>query len=171
MRINQFLLCAALLISTLPLCAQMVTRDEMPGFDEAFGLKTEQKIKDFTIAQTASSLGANVLWPDEKIGLTFVVSNTGAAPLKLQGKLETIAYSTRVEAGDVWVPHVSRESVIGSVPLEIEVPAKGTFAFSINAGSAGKIRRLCHCFRFRHARPRFWRGFSARAQSRRRPSV
>ncbi len=126
MRISLCLFSAVLFFLVSTCRAQMVTRDEMPGFGEAFGLKKEAQIKDFTIAQSGSNLGANVLWPQEKIELTFLVHNTGAVPLKLGGKLETIAYNTRVEAGDVWVPHVARESVIGSVPFEIEVPAKTT---------------------------------------------
>lgn len=129
MRLHSLLLYAALAVVATPLSAQMVTRDDMPGYSEAFGLKAEQQIKDFTLAQTASSLGANVLWPGEAAELSFTINNTGAAPLSLKGKLETIAYSTRVEAGDVWVPHVSRESVTGSVPVEIEVPAKSTATF------------------------------------------
>lgn len=131
--------------------AQMVTRDEMPGFGDAFGLQKEKQIKGFTIFETASSLGVNALWPNEKIELTFTVNNSGAAPLKLSGKLETIAYNTRVEAGDVWVPHVARDGIVGSVPLEIEVPTKGTKSFSITPNVPEKFGGYVTVFDFGEA--------------------
>jgi hypothetical protein len=136
MRFPRIWACAALALGigmhfSAPLHAQMVTRDDMPGYGEAFGLKVEQKSKNFTVAQTASSLGANVLWPGESAELTFIVNNPGAAPLNLKGFLETIAYNTRVEVGDVWTPKVTRESVAGQVPVEVAVPAKSTATFTV----------------------------------------
>lgn len=130
-RFRKIIFAACVFAAAAPLHAQMVTRDEMPGFGEAFGLKAEQQIKNFTVAETASNVGSNVLWPGEKAELTFVANNPGAAPLRLKGTLESIAYNTRVEAGDVWVPHVTRENLIGSVPVEVEVPAKSSVTFKV----------------------------------------
>lgn len=52
------LVCACI---AAPARAQMVTGDRMTDYDTVFGLPTEQKSQNLTVAQIDSSLGANVL--------------------------------------------------------------------------------------------------------------
>ena len=105
--------------------AQMVTGKAMPGYDTVFGLSKEQQSKDYTVVQIASSLGANVLWPGETASFTFRFTNTTDQPLRATGRVEVIGYATRVLPGDIWVPNVFKVSEAGSVPITVDLPAKG----------------------------------------------
>lgn len=114
----------------LPAGAQMVTGSDMPGYAEAFGLTPAQTSKVFAVKQTGVRAGdvegANVLWQRETARLEFEIENLTDSPQNLSGYVETIHYRTEVQTGDWWVPHVYRLGVVGTVPLSVSLPPRGT---------------------------------------------
>lgn len=106
--------------------AQMVTGDDMPGYDAVFGLAAAQQAKNYSVIQLRSSAGANVLWPGETPSFTFRLTNKTAQSIQTTGRVEVIQYRTRVNTGDIWVPHVLKIADIGSVPVKVDLPANGS---------------------------------------------
>ncbi|MBN1422548.1 MAG: hypothetical protein JXP34_27470 [Planctomycetes bacterium] len=104
--------------------AQMVTGPRMDGFAKTFGLEG-RGAKDFAVAQIASTAGANVLWPGEQATLTFRITNTSADPLRIEGRIDGVRYGTRARPGDIWRPVVFKIADLPSMPIPVDIPAKG----------------------------------------------
>ncbi len=99
----------------------MVTGSDMEGFAEAFGLTA----KDWSVQQTACSLGANALWPGETAAFTFFLKP--GQPFKGPLKVDVIQYGTRGKPGDWWKPVVFRIADTSSTTMAVDVPAGGGF--------------------------------------------
>jgi len=77
---------------TMPGHAQMVTGSGMEDFAKSFGVSA----KGWSVQQTACSLGAHALWPDEEATFTFFVKpgqpGKGALKRQVSGTAPTMAF-------------------------------------------------------------------------------
>jgi len=103
--------------------AQMVTGQGMEDFARVFALEGA-KAKDWTAYETACSVPANILWPDDEATFTFRLENNGD-PVQGPAKVHVIHYGTRGRPGDVWKPQVFKIADLESVTVEVNVPADG----------------------------------------------
>ncbi|MHB9007546.1 MAG: hypothetical protein ACYDC1_11510, partial [Limisphaerales bacterium] len=112
-----------ILLTVLPLRAQMVTGRDIPGFREAFGLTGNAPAKGITLDQLRSSPPANILHPGDKAAFVFKLSNGSGEPLDLEGHWEVVQYGTRSRPGDVWVPDLFKIADAGRTSVKITCPA------------------------------------------------
>lgn len=122
--------------------AQMVANADMEGFGSAFSLPQiddnqaqrgddasnllkAQRNANLSTIQTASSIGTNILWPSESSTFTFRFSNLGNVPRHIDGHIEVISFSTRIETGGVWLPLVKRQRLESRVPVTIDFAKNG----------------------------------------------
>lgn len=124
-------LAAALLACGMTAGAQMVTGKDMPGFADTFGLKAGTNSPAFTAVLARSSVPGNVLWPGEQPRFTLQISNNTDNPIRRHGRIEIVAYGTRGQPGDIWVPRVFKIGAAASVPLDLDIAAKGFSDFEI----------------------------------------
>jgi hypothetical protein len=117
--------------------AQMVTGPDIPGFYETFRLDKSHPPTAYEVQQigvrTGTCAGANVLWPGETATFTFRLINTSDAPLRAAGKVQVVQYGTRGRVGDVWVPDMFRIADVGSTPIDVDAPARGTITLDVKA--------------------------------------
>ncbi len=115
--------------------AQMVTGLDIPGAREAFGLSQDQESKDYEVQQiavkTETCTMANVLWPKETATFTFRLVNKADAPIKTAGKVEVIHYGTKGRPGEMWTPDLFKIAEVGSVPIQVDLPPKGTVTIDV----------------------------------------
>ena len=108
--------------------AQMVEGAKIPGFAATFGLPiavpgTPVPPPLYTARLYDSSVPGNVLWQGEQP--TFTLQIASDQPLKTTGKVEVIQYGTKGRPGDIWVPDMFRIGVAATVPIQVDIPAKG----------------------------------------------
>ena len=116
------LLCAALLSllgSSQAAHAQMTTGADMEDFASSFRITA----KDWRVQEVACSLGANVLWPGEKVTFTFFVKP--GQPFKGAVKAEVIHYGTKGKPGDWWKPIVFAIESTSTCQVDVTLPAEG----------------------------------------------
>jgi hypothetical protein len=101
--------------------AQMVTGSDMENFQNTFGITA----KDWSVQQTACSLGANALWPGDEATFTFFVKP--GRPFKGALKVDVVQYGTRGKPGDWWKPIVFKIADTSSSSVEVDLPAEGGF--------------------------------------------
>ena len=111
-------------LSVSPARAGLMSSRPPDGFEETFGLGPDQKAKDYAVQEIATSSPANVLWPGESPSFTLQFTNKAAAPLQAKGKVDVIQYRTE-STTDVFQQKVSKVADLGSVPIEVDVPAGG----------------------------------------------
>ncbi|GGH06442.1 hypothetical protein GCM10011586_23270 [Silvibacterium dinghuense] len=102
----------------------------MPGYADVFGLAADQQAKDYSVEEIAvfagQSTGVNSVLPGESISLTFRFKNRTSHPMEANGEMELISYATKVPAGEVWKPQVSRIAKEGSTPFHLNLAPGGT---------------------------------------------
>ena len=118
------LLLAAALLAT-GAGAQMVTGMKMPGYGETLGLTPDKQASGYTAQLLSSTAPGGILWPGEQASWTFQVVNTSGEALSADGKVEVIAWGTKGQPGDIWVPQVIGFGTVGSVPVRVDLKAKG----------------------------------------------
>ena len=110
--------------------AQMVTGSKMQNFAAAMGIEGHEST-EFSVVQTACSLGPNVLWPGEQAEFTFSLANLTAAAIAGPVKVRVVHYGTRGQPGDVWNPYVFRIDEETPVSVDLNVPAKKAIEFTV----------------------------------------
>jgi hypothetical protein len=118
---------------------QMVTGTKMPGFAETFGVQLDQRTYPYTPAVIESSAPGNILWPDEQPTFTIQLVNNTSDAIKTAAKFDLIEYGTRGHPGDVWKPDVVKFADVGSVPIEVDLPAKGFSVFKVSPRVPSKL--------------------------------
>ncbi|MHB1035152.1 MAG: hypothetical protein ACYC0Y_10950 [Pirellulales bacterium] len=110
--------------------AQMVTGQRMEGFAQVFGLEGAPA-KGWSVFETACSVPANVLWPDDEATFTFRIENKDGAAIRGPAKVHLVHYGTRGRPGDVWSPLVFKIVDLPTAAVELDVPAKGAGVFRV----------------------------------------
>ncbi len=108
-------------ISAFPVFAQMVTGPAMENFDASFGISA----RDWSVEQTACSLGANALHPGEEASFTFHLQP--GKPFQGRLRVDVVHYGTRGTPGDWWKPVVFKIADTSSSTLDVDLPAAGGF--------------------------------------------
>ena len=109
--------------------AQMQTGEQMKDFDGVFGLTPASPSGPFpaytvTLIEDKTS-ESNILAPGQQPVLTFRVTNNTEKPIQAAAKIDVIAYGTRGIPGNVWLPQVIKIGDLPSIPITVDVPAKG----------------------------------------------
>ena len=111
--------------------AQMVTGAGMTDFATVFGVNKNIPTDGYTAEPVKSSIPGNILWPGDKLTLTIKITNRQDKPMQASGRLEIIGYGTKGKPGDVWVPTVYKIGESSSIPVTIQVAAKGTQSLTL----------------------------------------
>ena len=98
---------------------------QMSGFDATFKVDIEHQAKDYTVQQIGSSSAANVFWPGEKPSIILQFSNKTGAKIDCLATIEVVNYATRTDLADVFKLQMMRVGEVSSVPVKVEIPAKG----------------------------------------------
>ncbi len=120
------LLLGLLFTALLSASAQMVTGASIPGFSATMGLEKGQKATAYAASFDKCSIPGNVLWPGDTATFDFTLRNTTDQPIAVTGKLEVIAYGTKGQPNDIWVPSMFRIATTGALPVTVNLPAKGS---------------------------------------------
>ena len=117
------LLWLVLFVSVLPCCvyAQMVTGSDMGDFAAAF----ENSNNGWSVQQMGCSLGANALWPDEEVTLTFFIKPGQA--LEGESKVDVVQYGSKGTPGDWWKQTVFKIAETSSSKGDVDLASEGGF--------------------------------------------
>src|SRR5258708_34642372 len=85
---------------------QMKTGEQMKNYEEAFGVKINQRHYPFSVSVLESSAPGNILFPGEQPTFPLQITNEGSDAREAPGELHVIAYGTRGIPGDIWLPEV-----------------------------------------------------------------
>jgi hypothetical protein len=111
---------------------QMVSGKDMPGFSQTFRLSPPAQAKSVTVTQTDCSGGPNILLPGMHLTFTFLLTNNTDSPIHQKARVDVIRYGTSVPAGHTWTPHVFRIAKENSIPILVNIPAKGEQVLSLH---------------------------------------
>ena len=119
----------AALSLTFPLRAQMQTGEQMKDFDQVFGITSGPSAQPYpaynvTLIEDKTS-ESNILAPGQQPVLTFRLTNNTDQPIRAAAKIAVIHYGTRGIPGDVWLPQVIKIEDLPSIPITVDLPAKG----------------------------------------------
>ncbi len=95
------------------------------GAAEVFGLTPAQLATSYSVQELSCSAPANVFWPGDEMAFTVQIVNKSDQPLAAKGRAETIAYATACDPLDGWVQFCRKVGDLGSVPVNVDIPAKG----------------------------------------------
>jgi len=105
--------------------AQMVTGAKIPGYAQTFRVELDKKAYPYSAHLIESSIPGNVLWPGEQATFTVQLVNNTDQAIQVKGKVDVIQYGTKGRPGDVWVPDMFKIADVESIPVEVNLPAKG----------------------------------------------
>ncbi len=131
MRLSSRLLFLALALLAVPVLAQMKSGFEMTNFREVMGVTKAQEATTYKVVFISCSSPASVLWPGEQADFTFQVQNTSDADIAVKGKVDVIAYGTKGQPGDIWVPAVEKFADLPSLPLDVTIAKKGYHTYTV----------------------------------------
>ncbi|HET6387170.1 MAG TPA: hypothetical protein VFJ58_27595 [Armatimonadota bacterium] len=112
--------------------AQMVTGSQMTDFAKVFGLDHNPPVNAYAAQLVSSTITGNILWPGDRLMVTIKVDNHLSTPLTSPGKLDVVAYGTKGEPGNVWVPTVYKIGLMGSVPVSVNIPPRGSTTITVS---------------------------------------
>jgi len=106
----------------------------MKDYDKVFGvvLGKAPHPYDVTLLEDKTSEG-NVLAPGQQPVLSFLVTNNTDQPIQTSGKINIIRYGARGISGDQWYSQVIKFEDIPSLPIDVNVPAKGSQIIEVKA--------------------------------------
>ncbi|MBN2128326.1 MAG: hypothetical protein JW741_02480, partial [Sedimentisphaerales bacterium] len=102
---------------------QMVTGSRMADFNKTFGLPDTEPAYQAILFE--SNAAGNVFHPGENPRFRFQIQNGSDSPIRLQGKVDVIAYGTKGVPGDIWRPQVFKIADVKTIPFAADVAAKG----------------------------------------------
>jgi hypothetical protein len=120
-----------LLLSPSTARAQMVTGSDIPGFGQVFHVAVRPDNPPITVLAAGCTVPGNILWPGDRAQFTFVVSNHTSAAIVGPGKVDIVNYGTRGRPDDVWKPDMVKFGDVGSVPINMDIPANGSQTFTV----------------------------------------
>lgn len=125
--LNPFLASSfAALILTASAFGQMRSGENMKNYGEVFGVKLNQREYPYDVTLIESIPAGNIVTPGQQPKLTFLLKNNLDRPLRASGKIDVMAYGTRGIPGDIWTPDVFKISDLPPIPIDINLPAKGS---------------------------------------------
>ena len=133
--------------------AQMVEGEDIPEFGKTFGVVPHKH--DYTVAAMymQTNIPGNVMWPVDNMIIRIQLVNNTMQTIKLEGNLETIAYGTKGNAGDIWTPamfKIKEEDKLSfiatikaggfvNVNLKPTIPSRfGAYGFVADLGKYGR---------------------------------
>ncbi|MDB5011273.1 MAG: hypothetical protein JWQ06_2062 [Mucilaginibacter sp.] len=119
-------LCSLLLvISCLNSNAQMKAPYEWVNYEQVLGVKNNLRAYQYNVSVIRSSTSTNVLWPGEQPAYTIQIVNNLSEPLQVKGKIDIIRYGSKGRPNDVWLPEMIKLADISSIPVTVNINAKG----------------------------------------------
>ncbi|MFW6162131.1 MAG: hypothetical protein ACODAJ_05135 [Planctomycetota bacterium] len=84
-----------------------------------------------------SNAPGNVYHEGEQPEFTLQLENLTANPIQVRGTVEAIRYSQSGRPGSQWYPELRRLADVGSIPIQVALPAKGWQNLTIRPAMAG----------------------------------
>ncbi len=78
-----------------------------------------------------SPAGSTSTGPVKKPAITLTVTNLTAQPLQADGQVHIIRYAVNGIPGDMWLGKFNKLADVGSIPIHVDIPAKGTFPLAL----------------------------------------
>lgn len=142
-----------LILPFFTLHAQMKKPHEWINYESVMGVKNGLRQYDYDIKTIFSNTPANVLWPEEKINLSFQLINNLDKQIQTTAKIYLVHYGTQGIPNDIWIPEIFKideslvqETTISIVPngymnidLSPDVPkVMGGYAIVFDLGKYGR---------------------------------
>ncbi|MDR1192101.1 MAG: hypothetical protein LBK60_10650 [Verrucomicrobiales bacterium] len=118
--------------------AQLSTPDQQKNYDSVFGVKLKQRSYPYEVALIDSQPAGNVLVPGEQPVFTFLVKNNLAEPIRAaDARVSVIAYGNvgdpTADYGNCWFPILYKKADLPDIPVNIDLPAKGSQLVTVSA--------------------------------------
>jgi len=119
------LLCFGFIFVSVAGKAQMVEGEDIPEFGKTFGVVPHKH--DYKVAAVfmQTNIPGNVMWPVDNMMLSIQLVNNTAQTITIKGSLETIAYGTKGNAGDIWTPAMFKMNEEDKQPIVATIKAGG----------------------------------------------
>ena len=118
------ILVLCLLIATVG-NAQMVPPQNWVNYEKVLGVTNNLRHYDYDVYPTRSAVSTGVWWPEDKPAYTIAVVNNGDQPMQIKGRIDIIRYGTKGRPNDVWLPEMEKLADVGSLPVDVDIPAHG----------------------------------------------
>ncbi|MBS1605620.1 MAG: hypothetical protein JST42_23345, partial [Bacteroidetes bacterium] len=105
--------------------AQMVPPQNWVDYEKVLGVTNDLHHYDYDVYPVSSAVATGVWWPEDKPAYTIAVVNNGDQPIQTKGRIDIIRYGTRGRPNDVWLPEMVKLADLGSLPVDIDIPARG----------------------------------------------
>ena len=103
----------------------MVPPQNWVNYEKVLGLTNNLRHYDYDVYPVRSAVPTGVWWPEDKPAYTIAVVNNGDQPMQIKGRIDIIRYGTRGRTNDIWLPEMVKLADIGSLPVDIDIPAHG----------------------------------------------
>jgi len=103
----------------------MVPPQNWVNYEKILGVTNNLRHYDYDVYPVRSAVPTSVWWPDDKPAYTIAVVNNGDQPMQVKGRIDIIRYGTKGRPNDVWLPEMVKLADIGSLPVDIDIPAHG----------------------------------------------
>src|SRR5271170_7261994 len=104
----------------------MKSGEAMKNYEDVFGVRINQHSYPYDITLIDSVPAGYVLAPGEQPAFTFLIRNNQAEPIHQSGQLHVMSYGARGIPGDIWTPELFKIADLPAIPIQIDVPARGT---------------------------------------------
>ncbi len=101
-------LCCVFILVGIGCEAQMVEGEDIPEFGKTFGVIPHKNNYPVAAVYMQTNIPGNVMWPGDSLVVSIQVVNNTSQRIDIKGIIETIAYGTRGNAGDIWTPAMFR---------------------------------------------------------------
>ncbi len=128
------------LILTGSVCkAQMVEGEDIPEFGKTFGVVPHKHDYKVSAVYIQTSIPGNVMWPGDSMILNIQLVNNTAQTITVKGSLETIAYGTKGNAGDIWTPAMFKMNNESTSPFTATIKAGDFININIKPTIPGRF--------------------------------
>jgi len=123
-------LCAMSMAATAS--AQMVTGEAMQNYEQVFGVTNGLRSYPYDVTLIESNPPANILKPGDQPDLTFLFTNNGDQPIQnATAKIDVMRFGSKGIPGNAWLPSLFKIEDLASVPIQVDIPAKGSQVIEI----------------------------------------
>jgi hypothetical protein len=114
-------------LSITPAFAQMVSGEKVKNYTDVFGVQIDQRFYPYDVTLIDSKPAGNILQPGEQPVLTLLFTNNGTEPIQnASAKIDVMQFGSKGIPGDIWLPQLFKIADLPSLPIQVDIPAKGS---------------------------------------------
>ncbi|WP_431216225.1 hypothetical protein ACQ86N_17275 [Puia sp. P3] len=103
----------------------MVPPQNWVDYEKVLGVTNNLRHYDYDVYPVRSAVTTGVWWPEDKPAYTIAVVNNDDQPIQVKGRIDIVRYGTKGRPNDVWLPEMVKLADLGSLPVDIDIPAHG----------------------------------------------